>query len=265
MNARLLVAAAAIALLPASLVGELTASTTFAFESEYVFRGEPRAAESFQPSLDLTYGGLYGGLWANLPADDVDSTGADFENELRYYAGYILAVTDWLTLDGGFTYYDLTESVPGPDALGLERNQDKEEVHLAARFDTLFEPELRGIYELQLDIWFVQLSLTHTVELGGGLSLELLAYGGYSERGEETINTLDPFGGPLTGTAKGKSWYAGAAVDLVYAFTENVSASLGGRVATRDVENDVTLNGVPSGADITLDSLWWGASFTAGF
>ena len=60
-----------IALTPLILFGNrsvsaqtsITVDTAFAYESEYVFRGIQFADHSFQPSVDVGWGGFYFGSW----------------------------------------------------------------------------------------------------------------------------------------------------------------------------------------------------------
>lgn len=218
---------------------ELSISTTMAFESEYVFRGQSLAAESFQPSVELGYGGFYAGVWANLPADDA-SNGTSYDNEIDYYAGYNFAVTDLISLDVGFTYFDYPETVP---AMGS--GEDQQEVYLGAAFDTILSPAVYLYYEFEYEIITIEASIGHSFEVAENTSVDVSAYLGWQDYDVATGNE--------------DGYYAGASVDLVYAFTDNASASFGGRISTVDIDPSMPMGGADE------DNAWWGASFTAGF
>ncbi len=84
----LLLAFAPFATPPAASATELpevAVKTDLTFASRYVYRGQQLARASLQPSIDLSGGDGYLGLWGNLP------TGAGGQkNELNFYAGYNL-------------------------------------------------------------------------------------------------------------------------------------------------------------------------------
>jgi len=74
-------------------------TSDFTFASAYVFRGVKYANSSIQPSLKLTSGGFYGGIWMNQPFN------GDYDNEIDFYGGYNFAISSGWTLDVGATYY----------------------------------------------------------------------------------------------------------------------------------------------------------------
>ena len=77
---------------------ELSVTSDITFASEYVFRGVEAADHSFQPSVEVSMGDFYAGLWTNLPT-------GDGLTEIQYYGGLSVAVPDFpeLVLDVGFT------------------------------------------------------------------------------------------------------------------------------------------------------------------
>ena len=70
----------------ADTLPEVSVKTDLSFASRYVYRGVQLARASLQPSLDVSAGDGYLGLWANLP------TGTGQKNELDFYAGRGFAV-----------------------------------------------------------------------------------------------------------------------------------------------------------------------------
>lgn len=77
------------------------------YVSRYVFRGVVIAHDSFQPSLKLTSGGAYAGIWNSTPSD------AEVDNEIDFYGGYNFTLPNALTLDVGATYYWYPQAVSG--------------------------------------------------------------------------------------------------------------------------------------------------------
>ena len=53
----------------------------FPYASKYVFRGVQYAEDSFQPSVKLTSGSFYLGLWTNQPIT------SNIDNEIDVYGG----------------------------------------------------------------------------------------------------------------------------------------------------------------------------------
>lgn len=82
----------------------------FPYVSKYVFRGQELAEGAFQPSVKLTTGAFYAGIWNSSPVDK------GWELEFDYYAGYGFKLSDSLSLDVGATVYHY----PGNDNPALE-------------------------------------------------------------------------------------------------------------------------------------------------
>lgn len=76
----------------------------FPYASKYVFRGLEVAEGSFQPSVKVTSGNLYAGLWTNQPLTN------NTDNEVDLYAGYTFKLNSTWSLDGGVTYYYYPEA-----------------------------------------------------------------------------------------------------------------------------------------------------------
>lgn len=76
----------------------------FPYASKYVFRGIQYAEDSFQPSIKVTSGGAYVGLWTNQPITK------NIDNEIDLYGGYNFAIANGWSLDLGGTFYYYPEA-----------------------------------------------------------------------------------------------------------------------------------------------------------
>ncbi len=83
-------------------------TTDFTYTTKYVFRGYQLAKGAFQPSVKLTTGDFYAGIWMSAPVDK------GYELEFDYYAGYGFKLQDGWSLDVGATLY----TYPGLDTSG---------------------------------------------------------------------------------------------------------------------------------------------------
>ena len=92
-----LVAGVALSAQPAATAYAVTAD--FPYASKYVFRGVPLARDSFQPSLRLTAGDGYAGLWMNQPF-----TG-NTDPKLDLNGGWNFWLDRGWSLDAGATLY----------------------------------------------------------------------------------------------------------------------------------------------------------------
>jgi len=85
-----------------------TITADFPYTTRYVFRGIQYAEDAFQPSVKLSVGSFYAGIWSSMPLDK------GYELEIDYYAGYNIALQNGWSLDAGLTIY----SYPGLDGGG---------------------------------------------------------------------------------------------------------------------------------------------------
>jgi uncharacterized protein (TIGR02001 family) len=96
----------------------------FPYTTKYVFRGMELAKDSIQPSIEITNGPIYVGIWTNQPV--VNNT----DNEFDFYLGYKHKLNDAWDVDAGATVYyypELDKSTGGKRAttegyLGLNGN-----------------------------------------------------------------------------------------------------------------------------------------------
>ena len=208
---------------------DLSISSTFAFESEYVFRGVQFADESFQPAVDLSYGDFYVGIWANEPIVD----GVGFNNEVDFYTGYGFALADWLSADVGFTYYWFPED---PNASSYSR-----EIYGGLAADVEFAPSVYIYYDFDLKGLTIQGSAGHSFalsETNENMSLDIGVY-------IAAVFFDTGFGTDYT--------YFGGSIDWSYAFSDSSAFSIGMRISGTNLDD--SRNG----------NAWWGATFSAGF
>ena len=90
-----------------------TVTMDFPYASKYVFRGVQFAEGSFQPSIKITSGPAYSGIWTNQPVT------SNIDNEIDFYAGYGFEVAKGWSLDVGATLYYYPEL---DDSTGLDNN-----------------------------------------------------------------------------------------------------------------------------------------------
>lgn len=237
MKKTIAILAAAVA--SASMVNaqELSISTTIAWESDYVFRGVQFAEEYFAPSVDISYGDFYAGIWAALPVDSM------YGNEVDFYAGYGLGLSETISADFGFTYYTY------PDA-GDEFFDDVNtfEIYGGLSFEAPLSPSVYVFYDFDTEALTFEASAGHSVEISEQGTVDFTGYIGYVDgfKGEVGIPT----------TGGGVSWYYyGLGVALTHAFTDNASASVG--INWYGSEEDTIM-----GDD---NELSYGVSFSAGF
>ncbi|MEM9025832.1 MAG: TorF family putative porin, partial [Verrucomicrobiota bacterium] len=218
MNKTITSMIAALGLAVSANAQELSITSTVGYESVYVFRGAELADDIFHGAVDLSYGDFYAGIWTAQPI-----TGGQ-DNEIDFYAGYGLAVSDLVSLDFGGTVYYYPEIGEGGDETTFE-------AYIGAAFDVLLSPAAYIYYDFDLEVLTLEGSIGYSVPLSDDTSFDL---GGY-------LGDIEPDEGD-------SQFYVGATADVSYTFTENASGSVGIRVS--DLEDGDT-------------EFYWGASFTA--
>lgn len=190
--------AASVASVSIAGAEELSISSTFAWESTYVFRGVQLAEEYFAPSVDLSYGGFYAGVWAALPVDSI-------ANEVDFYAGYGFGVGEAMSADVGFTYYTYPDS--GDDFFD---DVNTLEFYAGLSFDTMLSPAVYVFYDIDLEALTFEVSGGHTIDVSDVSAVDISVYLGYVEP--------DDFDSYL---------YYGLGASYSYAFTDNAAFSIG--------------------------------------
>ncbi len=225
---------------------ELTLSTSWAFETEYVFRGVQFSETSFQPDVSLGYGGFYLGAWAALPVGDDDVA---FGDEIDVYGGYDFGLTDLVSGGVGFTYYTFPDASSGFfDTLDEDEGTGANtfEIFATFGFDTFLAPSATVYYDFMFGTVTLEGGIGHSIPLAEALSLDF----------GTTIGHVfdDDDGGDYT--------YYQATADVSYAFTDSVSGAIGARygMSSEDTFFDDINNGT-----FQDNSFWFGASLSAGF
>ena len=216
---------------------ELSISSTVAWESEYIFRGTQFADEYFSPSIDVSYGGWYAGIWSALPvSSETDpGTGIAEETEVDYYGGYSFPAGEIMSGDVGFTYY----TFPDSEDDFFDSDVNTFEVYGGLSFDVAYSPAVYVFYDFDLE--------TLTLEVAGGHSWEVTDDSYIDVSG--SLGYVDPDEGS-------DYFYWNAGVAYVYAFTDNASTSLG--VNYYGADRDLMFG-------LDKNTVTFGLSFTAGF
>lgn len=211
----------------ASAQDEISVTTTFAWESSYVFRGVQYAEESFMPGLDVAIGGAYFGIWAALPA------GAE-ANEVDFYAGYGADVADGVSLDFGVTHYTFPSS-------GADIGEDgaTTEIFAGAALDLPVSPSLYVYYDFDLEAFTFEGSIGHSIEIDEKTTFDLSGAVGY----------VSPDGGD-------SYTYILASAGFGYAFNDYASGSVYANYSS--ASEDMMFDG-------GSDEFWFGFSVTGGF
>ncbi|KAF0095368.1 MAG: hypothetical protein E1N59_863 [Puniceicoccaceae bacterium 5H] len=219
-----------------SVQDDLSVSTTFAFESAYVFRGVQRAEETFMPAIDISSKGAYFGAWGALPT-------GNYGDELDLYGGYGFEVSELVSLDVGGTYY----SYPTSEDFD---NDNTFEIYGGASFDVMFNPAVYVFYDFDLENLTVEGSAGYSYPLSDAASLDATGYVGWVSLDEEGWNTA--------GTENFDDYfYYGVNLALSYALAENASVSVYGNFAG-STEEQVFEYG-------DKNTIWYGLAVTTGF
>ena len=144
------------------------ALASIALLSKYVWRGFELSGNGIviQPSAAVSYRGLDLNLWGNLDTNYMtdDAEFSETDMTLSYAMGL-----GPVALDAGYIYYALDGS-------------DSGEIYVGAGLDTFLSPSL-SIYR-DIDAfpgWYMNLGVSHSVRLAGGVTLDLAASVGYMD------------------------------------------------------------------------------------
>ena len=210
---------------------ELSISSSIAWESDYIFRGVRLADEYFAPSVDVSYGDMYAGIWAALPVE------TEYPSEVDFYAGYGFGLSETVSGDVGFTYYTY------PDELDLFDDGNTFEIYGGLSFEAPLSPAVYVFYDFDLKAFTIEASGGHTVEIDESSAVDFSLYLGYVEPDVD-----DDY------------LYYGAGVAYNYAFTENASVSFGVNYYGTDADDGLDLREGSDKGKFTLT-----AAFSAGF
>ncbi len=205
-----------IAILAASAAGfsalhgqeDISVTTTWEWQSAYVFRGVQRAEESFTPSLDFEVNGFYAGIWAALPVNH------EFSNEVDFYAGYGWAITELISADVGVTYY----TYPDDQEKFFDSDVNAVEVYGGLAFELPFSPAFYVFRDFDRKSWTLELSGGESWVVAEDTTVDVGAHLGYARYGSNGRYSV------LANNEK-DYFYFGATVGATYAFNDYVSAS----------------------------------------
>ena len=257
------------------VLGDISITTTVAFESEYVFRGIRQYGPAMQPAIDISKpvfeGEAYISYWGSY---SVSNGGAGSEStdysETDFIVGYTQSITNHFSIDGGYTYYGFFDNGSNgatPPEFAADRWH---EVYLGLTADGLFpegmpelSPSIYAYWNPTLDGWVFEGTIGHSIDLdeffGSNWSLDLGANLGF-------VSTDDANSDQVAGTPKDGYSYWGATGDIVYTFNEVASWSVGIRYAANNNDSQRTVNPSVLGLGDAPDStIYWGTSVSFGF
>lgn len=157
---------------PPAAAPAVTWTVTPAFVSHYLFRGVRLGGASFQPTVELGYGQLVAGVWANLPMHDKVPGASD--PEIDPYFGYTIPLGDGLNVVVGGTWYHFPRA---EESAGFYENTFEPNVALnytinglrltpKLYYDVVLEgvtAELTAMYALPLPRWGTELDFTGVI------------------------------------------------------------------------------------------------------
>lgn len=156
-------------------------TTDFTYASEYVFRGVEAAGNSFQPSVEVSVGDAYVGLWTNNPVTDGEA------NEIDIYGGYKYKVNDALSFEAVGTYYWYPEATGG---------STKDSVEIGAGATYVYQGISTSVYyyyDFTLHTNTLQGSVGYSVPLEAiGSSVEFSVFAGTASSRNATPDAAGP-------------------------------------------------------------------------
>lgn len=180
----------------------------FTYATKYVFRGVQLAKGAFQPSIKLTSGDFYAGVWSSIPAD------SGYELEVDYYAGYGFKVAEGWALDVGLTAY----SYPGLDTSGgLDKTTFEGYAGLNGTLG-VFTSGTYAYYDFTLKAFTIQEALGYSIAVDDKTAVNFLA----------TLGHVSPDAG------SGYAYY-GFGVTVPYKLTDKATVTVGAQYADHDI------------------------------
>jgi uncharacterized protein (TIGR02001 family) len=231
---------------------ELEVSTNVGFESRYLFRGVQFAETSFQPAINLNYGGFHVNAWLNLPIGDDDLVVTPGGEELDLIAGYSFPVNDFVSADIGVTFYTFPDLASGfidfyeEDGDGMGANTL--EPYLALSFTAPLSPVVTFYHDFMFDTTTFQLAGSHSIPMSEKTSFDLSGYVGY---------VLDDTGGT-------DYVYGTASANVSYAISDNGSLYAGVRYGGSDIPGGSVIDDSIAGTT-KASAFWWGLGFSSSF
>lgn len=224
-----------VATAPAMAQDEWSVTTSFTYETAYMFRGMKLADHSFFPSVDVANGPFYAGVWAAFPVDS-DAT----PNEVDVYAGYGFELSEVMSLDVGVTYYTYPS-----DSEKLLDDDNTLEFYTGLAFDVPYSPAIYVYYDIDAEVLTFEGSAGHSIEMAENLTFDMSAAVGY----------VDPDAGD-------DYVYGVATLGFGLSINEAASVSLYGSYSIAS-EDYTFIRGART--EVNDDEVWFGVSVTAGF
>jgi len=181
----------------------------FPYVGNYCFRGVKFAEESFQPSVKVTSGSLYLGLWTNQPIT------SNIDNEIDFYGGYGWKLGDKWSLDVGATLYYYPEL---DDSLGLDNNTLEGYVGLNGTFGS-FTVGLYAYQDFTLENFTLQGTVGYSVPVSDKATFNLLG----------TVGNVAPDVGD-------NYTYYGIGATVPYKLTDSATLTVGVQYATHNID-----------------------------
>lgn len=179
----------------------------FPYTTKYVFRGFQYAEGAFQPSVKVTSGDFYAGVWMSAPVDK------GYELEIDYYLGYGFKLQDGWSLDAGVTAYSYPGLNGGGDKLTWEPYLGLNGTVGAVGTATY------AYYDLTLKAFTVQETLSYSIPVDDKTSLNFAA----------TLGHVSPDVGD-------NYLYYGLGVTVPYKLTDKATVTVGAQYADHDMD-----------------------------
>lgn len=211
----------------------LSLSSSFGYESMYVFRGWQFADDIVTPAINLGYGNFYAGTWFAVAAE-----GPSYR-EMDLFAGYALPLGETFKLDIGATHYgygNLISDLFSEDSNSLEG-------YVGASASCILSPAIYVYRDFDYSTYTIEGRLGHTFNLTEKLTLALAGsygYVGYDDDGEDYT-------------------YYNLSANFGYAISEKSSFTIGGRFGGSCEEY---IYGSYDDVDLTENAIWFGGAFT---
>jgi uncharacterized protein (TIGR02001 family) len=184
-----------------------TITADFPYATKYVFRGVQYAEGAFQPSVKVTSGDFYAGVWMSAPVDK------GYELEIDYYAGYGFKLQDGWALDTGLTIYTYPGLSGGGDKATWEPY-----LGLNGSFGAVTSATY-AYYDFTLDVFTIQETLGYSIPIDDKTSMNWSA----------TLGHADPDSG-------GGYTYYGLGVAIPYKVSDKATVTVGAQYADHDLD-----------------------------
>lgn len=180
----------------------------FPYATKYVFRGVELAKGAFQPSVKVTSGDFYAGVWMSAPVD------RGYELEIDYYAGYGFKLAEGWAVDAGLTVY----TYPGLDTSGGADKSTYEGYVGVNGTLGIFSSGTYAYYDFTLKAFTIQEALGYSITLDDKTAVNLLA----------TVGHVSPDAG------SGYTYY-GFGASVPYKLTDKATITAGVQYADHDI------------------------------